>query len=766
MARRRRPLSRRSPTRRSCPSPPAATSCWPPSATTRSWWWRARPARARAPSSPSCASSWAAACRGLIGHTQPRRLAARTVAERVAEELGTEVGDLVGYTVRFTDRVGERTLVKVMTDGILLAEIQRDRLLRRYDTLIVDEAHERSLNIDFLLGYLTEPAPPPARPQADRHLGHHRHRALLRPLRRPGRRGVGPHLPGRGPLPAARRAPTARPTRSTASAGRSTSCGPRGRATCSCSSAASGRSATPPTPWARPGCPTPSPARSTPGCRPPSSTGSSSPTRAGASCWPPTWPRRRSPCPASATSSTPARPASPATTAAPRSSACPSSRSPRRRPTSGPGAAGGWRPASASASTPRTTTTPGPSSPSPRSCAPTWPRSSSRWRRSASATSRRSRSSTRPTPAPSATAWRCWRSWAPCGTAATLTPLGRRLARLPVDPRLGRMVLEADRQRLRARGAGHRRRPVDPGPARAADRRRRPRPTSCTPASPTPTRTSWPSSTCGATWRPSSGPRRRASSGGCAGPSTSTTCGCASGRTSPPAPRGRRRAGHPPQRPAGRRPTPSTGRCWPACCRTSACTTAPPATTWAPARPASLSPRARSLHRRTPAWVMAAELVETNRLWARMVARIHPEWIEQLAGAPGASAATASPGGTPSGARPSTTERVTLYGLPIVDGRRVQLGAGRPGRGPAACSSSTPWSTATGRRRTASRPANARAARRGAGAGGPGPAPRPAGGRRPAGRVLRRAARPDDVASARHFDRWWNERPARATPTC
>jgi ATP-dependent helicase HrpA len=97
--------------------------------------------------------------RGLVGHTQPRRLAARTVAERVAEELGGRVGDVVGYTVRFTDRVGDRTLVKVMTDGILLAEIQRDRLLTRYDTLIVDEAHERSLNIDFILGYLKQLLP-------------------------------------------------------------------------------------------------------------------------------------------------------------------------------------------------------------------------------------------------------------------------------------------------------------------------------------------------------------------------------------------------------------------------------------------------------------------------------------------------------------------------------------------------------------------------------------------------------------------------------
>ncbi|MBB5908897.1 ATP-dependent RNA helicase HrpA [Actinoalloteichus hymeniacidonis] len=96
---------------------------------------------------------------GLIGHTQPRRLAARTVAERIAEELHTELGQAVGYAVRFTDRVGEDTLVKLMTDGILLAEIQRDRMLRQYDTIIIDEAHERSLNIDFLLGYLKELLP-------------------------------------------------------------------------------------------------------------------------------------------------------------------------------------------------------------------------------------------------------------------------------------------------------------------------------------------------------------------------------------------------------------------------------------------------------------------------------------------------------------------------------------------------------------------------------------------------------------------------------
>ncbi|MBK5222072.1 MAG: ATP-dependent RNA helicase HrpA [Acidimicrobiia bacterium] len=96
---------------------------------------------------------------GYVGHTQPRRIAARSIAERVADELGTTVGGLVGYTVRFTDEVGDDTLVKLMTDGILLAEIQRDRHLSRYDTIIIDEAHERSLNIDFLLGYLRQLLP-------------------------------------------------------------------------------------------------------------------------------------------------------------------------------------------------------------------------------------------------------------------------------------------------------------------------------------------------------------------------------------------------------------------------------------------------------------------------------------------------------------------------------------------------------------------------------------------------------------------------------
>ncbi|WP_405519045.1 ATP-dependent RNA helicase HrpA [Streptomyces canus] len=98
--------------------------------------------------------------KGMIGHTQPRRIAARTVAERVAEELDTPLGEAVGWKVRFTDQVNQdATFVKLMTDGILLAEIQTDRELRAYDTIIIDEAHERSLNIDFLLGYLAQLLP-------------------------------------------------------------------------------------------------------------------------------------------------------------------------------------------------------------------------------------------------------------------------------------------------------------------------------------------------------------------------------------------------------------------------------------------------------------------------------------------------------------------------------------------------------------------------------------------------------------------------------
>ena len=95
----------------------------------------------------------------LIGHTQPRRIAASSVAKRIAQELHTTLGDVVGYKVRFQDRLSKDASVKLMTDGILLAETQTDPLLNAYDTIIIDEAHERSLNIDFLLGYLRQILP-------------------------------------------------------------------------------------------------------------------------------------------------------------------------------------------------------------------------------------------------------------------------------------------------------------------------------------------------------------------------------------------------------------------------------------------------------------------------------------------------------------------------------------------------------------------------------------------------------------------------------
>ena len=236
---------------------------------------------------------------GQIGHTQPRRIAARTVAERIAEELGTEVGTAVGYKVRFTDKSSDGTLIKVMTDGILLAEMQRDRRLQRYDTLIIDEAHERSLNIDFILGYLKRLLP--TRPDLkviitsatidpERFSKHFwdapvievsgrtypvevRYRPLADPDR-PRRRAEGP---GRR-----------------ASSTPSANSAPRAPATSWCSSAASGRSGTPPTRWPTSRAwPTWRCCRSTPGCLRPSSTGCSSRIAGRAWCWPPTSPRPR-----------------------------------------------------------------------------------------------------------------------------------------------------------------------------------------------------------------------------------------------------------------------------------------------------------------------------------------------------------------------------------------------------------------------------------------------------------------------------------------
>ena len=212
---------------------------WPRSATTRSSSSPARPARARAPSCPRSASS---SGRGRAGPDRPHPApAARGPHRRRAGRRGARHRSSATPSATRSaspTRSATRTLVKVMTDGILLAEIQRDRALRRYDTIIVDEAHERSLNIDFLLGYLKQLLP--ARPDlkvivTSATIDTERFAAPLR--RRPGRRGVGPHLPGRGPLPAGRRRPRRRPRPGRRrSATPSRSCAPRGRATSSCSS--------------------------------------------------------------------------------------------------------------------------------------------------------------------------------------------------------------------------------------------------------------------------------------------------------------------------------------------------------------------------------------------------------------------------------------------------------------------------------------------------------------------------------------------------
>ena len=93
---------------------------------------------------------------GLIGHTQPRRLAARSVSQRIAEEVGEKLGESISFKVRFNEQGSQDSIVRLMTDGILLAELSNDRFLNKYDTIIIDEAHERSLNIDFIMGYLKQ----------------------------------------------------------------------------------------------------------------------------------------------------------------------------------------------------------------------------------------------------------------------------------------------------------------------------------------------------------------------------------------------------------------------------------------------------------------------------------------------------------------------------------------------------------------------------------------------------------------------------------
>jgi len=262
--------------------------------------------------------------RGLIGHTQPRRIAARALAERIAEETGTELGDAIGYTIRFGDHTGPNTLVKLMTDGILLAEIARDRSLSNYDTIIIDEAHERSLNIDFLLGYLTELLP--RRPDLkliitsatidperfSRHFGDapivevsgrtFPVEVRYRPYGADGT-GDADDLADPGPIRREAQASLAaglpapsRSTRRRRSAGRWTSCPPRAMATSWCSFPANGRSRTPRSCCAdicSPGRESPTCSRCTGGCRLRTSTRCSPAIPGGGSCWPPTWRRPR-----------------------------------------------------------------------------------------------------------------------------------------------------------------------------------------------------------------------------------------------------------------------------------------------------------------------------------------------------------------------------------------------------------------------------------------------------------------------------------------
>jgi HrpA-like RNA helicase len=142
---------------------------------------------------------------GLIGHTQPRRIAARATATRISQELKSELGRHVGFKIRFTDKVTPSSYIKLMTDGILLAETQTDPLLRQYDTILIDEAHERSLNIDFPARLPQAVAAEAARPESDRHLGDAGCRALQRSTsigQSPGDRGVGAPVPDRDALPA------------------------------------------------------------------------------------------------------------------------------------------------------------------------------------------------------------------------------------------------------------------------------------------------------------------------------------------------------------------------------------------------------------------------------------------------------------------------------------------------------------------------------------------------------------------------------------
>ena len=289
--------------------------------------------------------------------------------------------------------------------------------------------------------------------------------------------------------------------------------------------------------------------------------------------------------------------------------------------------------------------------------------------------------------------------------AGKLTPLGRQLAQLPVDPRLARMVLEADRNGCVARGAGDRRRAVHPGPARAAGRQAAGRPTSCTPGSPTRSRTS---SAYLNLWRylqeqqqelSGSQFRRLCKRGVPALPAGPRVAGplraAAAGRPDARASRSSDRAEPTPQQRAHR-------RCSPGCCRTSALQGRPTSSEYLGARGAQFAIFPGSaLFKKPPRWVMAAELVETSRLWARVDARIEPEWVEPLA-AHLVKRSYSEPHWEKKQGAVMAYEQVTLYGLPIVAAPQGRTTAGSTRSCPASCSSGTRWSRATGRPTTRS----------------------------------------------------------------
>ena len=465
-------------------------------------------------------------------------------------------------------------------------------MLRRYDTLIIDEAHERSLNIDFLLGLPQAAAAAPAGPQAHHHLGHHRPAALRRALRtaRRSSRCPGRTLPGRGPVPAARRGP-----------GPDAEVRPRSRDQIR-------RSATPSPSCAasRPGdmlvflsgereirdtadaldapcsCPTPRSCRSTPGCRPPSSTGSSPRHRgrrivlatnvAETSLTVPGIRYVVDPGTArisrySQRTKVQRLPIEPISQASANQRAGRCGRTVRRH----------LHPALLA----RRTSTSRPEFTDPEILRTNLASVILQMAALGLGDVADFPSSTRRTPAQIADGVALLNELGALA-AGRARPTGRPArpdrrarpadsAQLPLDPRLGRMIVEADRQRLRARGAGDRRRAVHPGPAGAPGRARSRPPTSSTPGSPTRRRTSSAYLNLWATCASSRSSCPPASSGGCAGPSTCTTCGSGSGRTCVGqlrqivTRRWASRIGDQPADPDRR----STAACWPGCCPTS-----------------------------------------------------------------------------------------------------------------------------------------------------------------------------------------------------